>query len=104
MIYILNRMAKKKSQDDPAMIAVRELFHEAGLSLVDLGKRMGYPDEMARQAAWQFMKSHDPRMSMLRKFAEAMGTTVDQLTVRRKRMPRKLEDELEKFGCNMGTA
>lgn len=97
-------MAVKKSKDDPAMVAVRAQFAESGRSLVDLGKQMGYPEEMARQAAWQFMKSHDPRMSMLRKFADAMGTTVDQLTVRRKMMPRKLESELEKYGCKMGAA
>ena len=39
---------------------------------------------------------------MLRKFAEAVGTTVDQLTVRKKRMSRKLEVELKEYGCKIG--
>lgn len=97
--YTLNMAEKKK--DDPAMVKIREIFEESGLTLVELGKRMGYSDEMARQAAWQFMKSADPRMSMLRKFAEAMGMPLDQLTPKgkRKRMSRKLDVELSEYGC-----
>src|SRR5437868_1704267 len=91
----------KKGKDEPAMAKVRALFKESGLSLVELGRRMGYPEETARQSAWQFMKTNDPRMSMLRKFAEAMGISLDQLTPRGKRMSRKLETELEECGCEM---
>jgi len=91
----------KKRREDQAMVNVRTLFQESGLSLVELGKRMGYSEHTARQAAWQFMKSHDPRMSMLRKFAEAMGITVDQLNIRRKKMSRKLQDELKECGCEL---
>ena len=71
------------------------------MSLVELGKRMGYPEEMARQSAWQFMKSGDPRMSMLRKFANAMRLSIDELTSRRKRMARRLETELAECRCSM---
>jgi transcriptional regulator with XRE-family HTH domain len=91
----------KKSKDEPAMARVRAVFEESGISLVELGKRMGYPDDTARQSAWQFMKSHDPRMSMLRRFAEAMRLSLDELTPRGKRMSRKLEDELRDCGCAM---
>jgi hypothetical protein len=94
----------KKQQEDPAMQRVRTLFSESGLSLVELGRRMGYGDDTARQSAWQFMRTGDPRMSMLRKFAEAMGVTVDQLTLRGKRMTRKLETELEACGCELTRA
>lgn len=92
-------MAKKKKDD--TMARVRALFEESGLALVELGRRMGYPEETARQSAWQFMKTTDPRMSMLRKFAEAMEVGLDQITTRRPRMSRKLEAELHDCGCSM---
>jgi transcriptional regulator with XRE-family HTH domain len=91
----------KKQKDDPAMARARALFKESGLSLVELGRRMGYPEETARQSAWQFMKTNDPRMSMLRRFAAAMDISLDQLTPRGKRMSRKLETELEEAGCKL---
>lgn len=100
----MRRKLKKGSQGedlDPAMGKVLALFSESGLTLVDLGKRMGYADETARQAAWQFMKTRDPRMSMLRKFAEAMGMPVDHLLPKGKRMTRKLETELDAVGCSL---
>ena len=62
---------------------------------------MGYPEETARQSAWQFMKSTDPRMSVLRRFADAMGVSVDDLGRKGKRMARKLETELSEHGCAM---
>lgn len=40
---------------------------------------MGYPPETARQSAFQFMKSGDPRISMLRRFAKAMEMDVKDL-------------------------
>src|SRR5947209_5928809 len=91
----------KEQKDEPAMVKARVLFKESGLSLVELGRRMGYSEELARQAAWQFMKSHDPRISMLRKFAEALGVPLDQLTPKGKRMSRKLETELDECGCKL---
>jgi hypothetical protein len=97
--------AKKKDEkaEDPAMSHVRAVFADSGLSLVELGRRMGYAEETARQAAWQFMQTGDPRVSMLRKFADAMGLSVDDLTPqkRRKRVVRKLKTELEEVGCDM---
>lgn len=91
----------KNPKDEPAMAKVRTFFEESGLSLVELGRRMGYSEETARQAAWQFMQGHDPRVSMLRKFADAVGISIDQLTPRGKRMSRRLETELEECGCNL---
>ncbi|HJT76220.1 MAG TPA: helix-turn-helix transcriptional regulator [Gemmataceae bacterium] len=68
-----------EKREDPAMVKVRAWFEASGLSLHDLGLRMGYPPETARQSAWQFMKSGDPRISMLRKFAAAAGFSVEEL-------------------------
>jgi transcriptional regulator with XRE-family HTH domain len=68
-----------KAKGDPVMIRVRAMFKKSGLTLAELGARMGYPPEMARQAAFQFMKSNDPRISMLRKVAEALGIELNEL-------------------------
>jgi transcriptional regulator with XRE-family HTH domain len=66
-------------REDPAMAKVRSLFAGSGLTLDELGRRMGYPAATARQSAWQFMRSGDPRISMLRRFARAMGMPVEEL-------------------------
>jgi transcriptional regulator with XRE-family HTH domain len=69
-----------ESQTDPAMEEVRARFEKSRLSLDELGVRMGYPKETARKSAWQFLnKTNDPRLSMLRKFASAVGCSVKSL-------------------------
>jgi transcriptional regulator with XRE-family HTH domain len=45
----------------------------------ELGGRMGYAPTSARQAVSQFLKSGDPQVSMLRRFAKAMGVKVQGL-------------------------
>src|SRR5438132_12072341 len=70
--------------EDPVMRKVRAWFEASGLSLHDLGLKMGYPAGNARQSAWQFMKSGDPRVSMLRRFARATGMPVEELVAKRK--------------------
>jgi transcriptional regulator with XRE-family HTH domain len=65
--------------EDGSMLKVRELFEKSGLSLHALGMAMGYDPGTARQSAFQFMKSGDPRVSMLRRFAKAMGMDVREL-------------------------
>ena len=42
--------------EDPSMAKVHALFEKSGLTLNELGLRMGFPAETARQAAFQFMK------------------------------------------------
>jgi hypothetical protein len=62
------------------MLRVRELFDRSDLSLEDLGQRMGYPPDTARKSAWQFVRrTNDPRFSMLRKFADAIGVGLREL-------------------------
>ena len=61
------------------MAKVRSRFAGSGLTLDELGRRMGYPAATARQSAWQFMQAGDPRISMLRRFARAMGMPVEEL-------------------------
>ena len=41
---------------------------------------MGYETGMARKSAWQFLnKTADPRLSMLRRFAGAVGVPLAEL-------------------------
>lgn len=47
------------------------------------------------------MKSTDPCLSVLRRFANAMGVSIDALGRKGKRMARKLETELREHGCAM---
>jgi transcriptional regulator with XRE-family HTH domain len=77
-------MAKATSEiDDPAMSKVRALWERkqaAGWTQQRLGLSMGYPEHSARKSVSQFLRSRDPQISMLRRFAKAVGVTVASLT------------------------
>jgi hypothetical protein len=75
-----------KKTEDPSMAKVRSLFDKSGLTLHDLGVKMGAAPEIARQSAFQFLKTKDPHISMLRKFARAMEVELEELTGERKRL------------------
>ncbi len=50
------------------------------MSLDELGRRMGYVGDVSRKSAWQFLhKTADPRLSMLKKFSEALNITLVDL-------------------------
>jgi transcriptional regulator with XRE-family HTH domain len=41
---------------------------------------MGYPLPLARKSVWQFLnRTADPRLSMLQKFADALGVPLSEL-------------------------
>ena len=61
------------------MVKVRKVFEDSGLTQQVVGERMGYRPESARQAVSQFLKSGDPQISMLRKFAKAMKISLNEL-------------------------
>jgi len=61
------------------MAAVRERFAKTEWTQQELGERMGYAPTTARQAVSQFLKSGDPQISMLRRFAKAIGISVKSL-------------------------
>jgi transcriptional regulator with XRE-family HTH domain len=69
----------KERVNDPVMQAVRERFEKSGMTQRELGEKMGYAPETARQAVSQFLKSGDPQISMLRRFAKAMGVSLAAL-------------------------
>jgi transcriptional regulator with XRE-family HTH domain len=67
-------------KEDTVMAAARQRFEDSGMSLEVLGVKMGYPKQSARKSAWQFLNgTSDPRLSMLRKFASAIGIKVSTL-------------------------
>jgi hypothetical protein len=70
---------------DTSMDAVRKRFDASGMSLHALGLAMGYEASTARQSAFQFMKTGDPRISMLRRFAKAMGVPLEELVAEPKK-------------------
>lgn len=56
---------------------IKLLFEKSGLSLDELGQRMGYSSTVARKSAWQFLnKTSDPRLSMIQKFADALSLSL----------------------------
>jgi transcriptional regulator with XRE-family HTH domain len=70
----------KRSELDPVMRRVIALFEQSGKTLDELGRAMGANEATARQTAWQFIKkTADPRISMLRRFANAVGITLAEL-------------------------
>jgi transcriptional regulator with XRE-family HTH domain len=72
-------MAKQKRTEDPVMPVIRELFKASKMTLHDFGIKMGYEAEIARQSAFQFLKTADPHVSMLRKAASALGADLRNL-------------------------
>lgn len=67
------------------MLRARELFEQSELTLDELGQRMGYSSPSARHSAWQFLnRTADPRLSMLCRFAQAVGVPVAELFVKKK--------------------
>jgi hypothetical protein len=70
------------SADDAATVMekVRLLFAASGKTYDELGLAMGYKVDTARKSAWQFVaRTSDPRLSMLQRFAKAMGVDVKEL-------------------------
>jgi len=62
------------------MARAHTAFERSHLTLDELGQRMGYEESIARKSAWQFLnRTNDPRLSMLRKFAAAVGVTLAEL-------------------------
>jgi transcriptional regulator with XRE-family HTH domain len=62
------------------MAKLRQLFEQSGLTLEEVGERMGYERRLARMHLWQFFKkTTDPRLSMVRRFAQALGVPMASL-------------------------
>lgn len=65
---------------DPAIVRVRELFAASGKTLEEVGVAMGFDPAFARKSVWQLLnKIDDPKVSTLRKFADAIGVPMSDL-------------------------
>jgi transcriptional regulator with XRE-family HTH domain len=71
-------MGKEKTED-PSMRKVRRAYKHSGLTQQQIGEKMGYAPTTARQAVSQFLKSGDPQIGMLRRFARAVGVKLESL-------------------------
>jgi len=71
-------------REDPSMNRVRQWLEKSGLTMHELGLRMGYDEQTARKAVWQFLRTADPRVGMLRKFAAAAGVPLVELVAEKK--------------------
>ena len=69
----------KEFVQDPVMGEVRKRIEESGMTYQQVGEKMGYSPSSARQAVSQFVRSGDPQISMLRKFAKAMSISIQTL-------------------------
>jgi transcriptional regulator with XRE-family HTH domain len=58
------------------MAEIKAVFDNSGMSMQALGEAMGYESTTARQSVSQFLKSEDPRISMVLKFADATGKKI----------------------------
>jgi transcriptional regulator with XRE-family HTH domain len=64
------------------MRRVREIWaklQDDGWTQQRLGEAMGYAPESARKSVSQWLKTNDPHISMLRKFASAAGVKIGKL-------------------------
>lgn len=57
----------------------KRLARDSGLTYQEIGERMGYPKESARQSAWQFLHGANPSAAKIRRFAKAMGVETSEL-------------------------
>lgn len=58
----------------------QEAFAASGMTLDEIGQRMGYPAGQAKVGVHNFLnKTVDPRLSMLIRFAKAVDVPIRQL-------------------------
>ncbi|MBD3672756.1 MAG: helix-turn-helix transcriptional regulator [Planctomycetaceae bacterium] len=69
----------KERIEDTVMEGVRQRVKQSGMTYQEIGEKMGYSQSSARQAVSQFLRSGDPQISMLRRFAEAMEVSLQTL-------------------------
>jgi transcriptional regulator with XRE-family HTH domain len=71
-------MAKKQAED-PSMAKVRKAVEGSEYSRQQIGEKMGYEPQTARQAISQLLRTSDPRIGTLRRLAKALGVKLDSL-------------------------
>ena len=72
------------------MKRANEAFEKSGMTLEEIGKRMGADPATARMTAWQFLrKSIDPRVSMLLRFCKAIELPIEEFLAEKKKSRSK---------------
>lgn len=69
-------------KEDKVMANIRkrwEKLQSDGWTQQQLGEEMGYGPKSARKSVSQFLRSKDPRISVLRRFSDAVGISVSTL-------------------------
>jgi transcriptional regulator with XRE-family HTH domain len=65
---------------DKLMRRLQALFEQSGLTLDELGQKMGYEGDVARQSAWQFLhNTTGARVTTLARFARAVDVPIADL-------------------------
>ena len=81
---------KTTTPQDAAMELVCAKYEASGMSLQELGVKMGFPEKTARMGAHQALKAGDPRISTLRRFAAALAIPIEELVAEKKKgQPKK---------------
>ena len=57
----------------------KRLLAESGLTYSEVGKRMGFHPDSARQMVYRFLNGRNPSASMASKFAKALGKSVEEV-------------------------
>ena len=57
----------------------KRLAKESGLTYQQIGAKMGYPPESARQSVSQFLNSTNPGLAMSLRFCDAMDIDLEDL-------------------------
>jgi transcriptional regulator with XRE-family HTH domain len=57
----------------------RQLLRESGLTYREVGMRMGFPPESAKQNVRCFLVGKNPSAAMVKRFAEALGVAIEEL-------------------------
>ena len=60
----------------PTHARIRAAFKDSGMTQLELARHMGW---RSKQAANQFLSARDWRLSVLKKFAKAVGVKVEEL-------------------------
>ena len=81
----MSRKIIKSAKTEAVMKRLRTAFEGSGKKLQEIGEGMGYEGVGASHSVWQLLhRATDPRLSMLMRFAEAVGTPIEELIAERK--------------------
>jgi hypothetical protein len=83
----------KTQIEDPIMPLFKAWVESCGLTLAAIGERMGYDGVNARQRVFQILKTGDPSMSVVRRFATAAGLSLGDLVEGRVTPPKQPKKE-----------